>query len=142
MTAYVDSSVILRLVFGEPNPLVGWTDEQPVSSELLRVECLRVVDRARITEGLDDEVAASLRAEMLQATESIALIPVTRGVLERAAEPFPTLLRTLDAVHLATALAVRQEQPTLSMATHDRELAAAARAVGFPVLGVDQPPSS
>jgi hypothetical protein len=58
-------------------------------------------------------------------------------VLERAAEPFPTVLGSLDAVHLASALLIRPDIPDLAFATHDVELGTAARAMDFEVLGVD-----
>lgn len=136
MTRYVDSSVVLRILFDEPERLSVWADDQPVSSELLRVECLRVVDRARMSQGLDDETASRLRADAIDLVARIALVPLSSRLLERAAEPFPTQLRTLDAIHLATALVLRDDEPDLSFATHDRELGAAARAVGFEVLGL------
>jgi hypothetical protein len=61
---------------------------------------------------------------------------MTDSVLARAADPFPTDLGSLDAIHLATALELRHEFPTLTFATHDRQLAIAALAMGFEVLGV------
>jgi predicted nucleic acid-binding protein len=131
----VDSSVVLRVLFGESDPIAGWAEDEPVSSELLRVESLRVVDRARIRQNLSDQEAARLRSAALELTDSIALVPVTSDILERAAEPFPTTLRTLDAIHLATALALRAEYPGLTLATHHGELAVAATALGFPVEG-------
>lgn len=63
-----------------------------------------------------------------------------RRVLERAADPFPTTLGALDAIHLATALLVRHAFEDLSLATHDHEMAAAARAVGFRVYGAPAGP--
>jgi hypothetical protein len=45
------------------------------------------------------------------------------------------LLGSLDAIHLASAVLARSKSPDLVIATHDAELATAARAVGFEVLG-------
>jgi len=67
---------------------------------------------------------------------TLALIPIDARVLERAADPFPTTLGSLDAIHLASALLVRNRFEDLSLATHDDELAIAARAAGFRVHGV------
>jgi hypothetical protein len=64
------------------------------------------------------------------------LARIDRAVLRRAAEPFPTTLRTLGALHLSTALLARRDHPELALATHDVELGRAARAVGFRVLGL------
>lgn len=58
-------------------------------------------------------------------------------VLERAAQPMPTELETLDALHLATAVLWREASDSdLVMATHDIALGLAARAHGFPVVGM------
>ena len=135
MTTYVDTSVVLRLLFGEPEPLTTWMNDQPISSELLRVECLRVIDRARVSQALDDKTTSRLRAGALDLIAPIALVTLTNRLLERVAEPFPTSLRTLDAIHLATALALRDEYPDITVATHDGELADAGRAMGFQVAG-------
>jgi predicted nucleic acid-binding protein len=137
MNAYVDSSVLLRIVFGEPNGLAGWADiDQAVASELIRVECLQTLDRARIRDRLDDRTVAERRGSLLEAIDAIALVAIDRQVLERAAEPFPVSLTTLDALHLASALAVRDRFQSLTFATHDEHLGLAAAAMGFAVRGV------
>ena len=59
------------------------------------------------------------------------------SILRRAGEPYPVALKTLDAVHLATALMWRDRRaPDLVFATHDRQLGRAALALGFDVLGL------
>ena len=134
MTAYVDSSVLLRVVLAEPRMLREWSRiSRALSSELIRLECLRTIDRARIRHGLDDAAVAQQRAAVLGQLEGFEIVPIEAGVLERAEEPFPTLLGSPDAIHLATALLTRTQTPDLLFATHDSELATAARAVGFSV---------
>jgi len=60
-----------------------------------------------------------------------------RPILARASEPFPTPLGTLDALHLSTALVWQDRMyQALVMATHDRDLALAARSFGLDVRGV------
>ena len=137
MILYVDSSVLLRVVLGERGRLREWRrSERWISSELVRLECLRTIDRARLQIGLADEAVAERRASVLEYLRAFDLVRLGRGVLDRAAEPFPTALGTLDALHLASALAAREVVPELRFATHDRELGLAARSVGFHVLGV------
>lgn len=137
MNVYVDSSVLLRVILGEPGQLGSWRRiDAAVSSELIRVECLRTVDRARIEFGLADEAIARHRADVIEAIEGMNLVPLTAPVLERAAEPFPTMIGTLDALHLASALLARGQYGDLVFATHDRALGIAARAVGFTVEGI------
>lgn len=140
MSTYVDASVLLRIVLREPDPLPTWpTISNPVSSELLRVECLRTIDRGRIRLGLDDDVVARLRADTLEAIDAFTLISLDRSVLDRATEPFPTLLGTLGAIHLASAVLAREQLPDLTFTTHDLALGTAALAVGFAVAGVPLP---
>jgi predicted nucleic acid-binding protein len=137
LNAYIDSSVLLRVILGEPDRLPVWSRiDLAVSSDLIRLECLRTIDRARIQLQLPDDDVSRQRADVLEAIESINLIPLTSQILERAAEPFPTLLGSLDALHLASALLVRDQYDELLFATHDHALAVAARAMGLPVDGV------
>ncbi len=136
MIVYLDTSVLLRRVLGEAGGLRQWRSiEIALSSELIIVEALRTIDRARLRLGLDDTEVAARRSDVLDAVAALHLVPLGRRVLDRAAEPFPTLLGTLDAIHLATATFLREERPTLVFATHDLELGRAARAIGFRVLG-------
>jgi uncharacterized protein len=135
VTVYVDTSVLLRVVLAEPGRLRRWKAiTRPIASDLVRLECLRTIDRARVQLGLDDEEVALRRGAALEQIRTFALVALDPPVLDRAAEPFPTAVGTLDALHLASALLVRAELPDLRFATHDRELALAARAMGFEVL--------
>lgn len=141
MNVYLDSSVVLRVILDEPDRLATWSSiTRPVSSELVRLECLRTIDRARIRLGLDDTLVARHRADVLEIVASMTLVPVGPAVLARAAGPFPTLLGSLDAIHLASALLVREQWGELTLATHDVELGWAAVAVGMPVQGVSSAP--
>jgi len=80
--------------------------------------------------------AAARRETAAGWLEAVDLILLQRPILARAAEPFPMPLRTLDALHLATALVWRDRmREALTMATHDQDLALAARAFGLEVVG-------
>jgi len=137
MTAYVDASVLLRIVGGERGALRQWvTITRPLSSTLVRLECLRTIDRARVRARLADDQVAARRAATLEQLDAFELVDLDSAILERAAEPFPTPIGSLDAVHLATALLLRRELSDLVVATHDRELGLAARAMDFRVVGV------
>jgi predicted nucleic acid-binding protein len=136
--AYVDSSVVLRLVLGQPGALAEWRSVQEgITSALTEVECLRTLDRLRILEGISDQALAERRESVYQLLASLAVMEIGRTVLDRAAQPLPTALGTLDAIHLATAQIWRETtSTTLTMATHDASLATAARALGIPTVGV------
>ncbi|MBA2255284.1 MAG: hypothetical protein H0W07_09240 [Chloroflexi bacterium] len=91
------------------------------------VDSSRTIDRARLRLRLDDGDVAWRRSAVLEAIENFDLVPVSTAVLERAAEPFPTMIGSLDAIHLASARLARPELDQSSFATHDRQLALAAR---------------
>lgn len=137
MKAYVDSSVLLRIVLGEKGRLRQWSKvTAAISSELTRLECLRTLDRARIRLGLTDADVSRLRADTLSRLEAFDIVRLDSNVLERASQPLPTLVGSPDAIHLASALMLRGTVPEMVFATHDADLARAARACGFVVYGV------
>lgn len=136
MKVYVDTSVLLRVVLGERGALKQWRSiDMAISSELIRVEALRTFDRARLESDMSDDEVAERRGDLLEVLSGFHLARLDRAVLRRAAEPFPTSLRTLDALHLSTALLARREHSSMVLATHDLELGRAARAVGLRVVG-------
>ena len=137
MIAYLDSSVLLRVVLGQPNALEEWDEiERGVTSRLAEVECLRTLDRLRLIEPLADSEIAIRREAVYRVLDAINIVELTRSVLARASQPMPTALGSLDAIHLATALLWGERSGTrLEMATHDPALATAARASGLQVIG-------
>jgi predicted nucleic acid-binding protein len=137
MIAYVDSSVLLRLALGQPNALPQWRQiDRGVSSALILTESLRTLDRLRIRAGLTDTEIAGRRATILNLINSLELVEIDSSVLDRAAQPMPTELGTLDAIHLASALLWRDAMGIVPVvATHDAALGLAAQAHGLIVLG-------
>lgn len=137
MIAYVDSSVVLRVLLAQPGRLSEWGRwRRAYASELLGLEVRRTIDRLRIQGALE---AAEVGQALQLATaieDGLALVSLTRTILQRAALPMATPVGTLDALHLATALMVRErssDAPTFL--THDAQQALAARALGFQVAG-------
>jgi uncharacterized protein len=137
MIAYVDSSVLLRVALGQPNALAAWRDiERGVSSALVTTESLRTLDRIRVRVNLSDIEVARRRATILAIIGSLELVEIDNSVLDRAAQPMPTELGTLDAIHLASALLWRDAFGVdLALATHDKALAVAAQAHGIKTVG-------
>jgi predicted nucleic acid-binding protein len=138
MTAYDDTSVLLRIAFGQADALSEWKQiNRGVSSALVRVEGLRTLDRLHLRERLGDSELAERRSYVLELLDSLELVELDSLVLDRAAQPQPTEIGTLDAIHLATALLWRESTDIpLVVATHDLRLAIAARSYGFRVVGV------
>lgn len=137
MIAYIDSSVLLRVVLSQANAWPDWRKvDRAVTSTLTEVECLRTLDRRYRHGRLTEIELADRRMLTLQLLERMERVELTAIVLRKAADPFPTPLGTLDALHLATALLWTQSYETpLVFATHDLALATAARATGLLAVG-------
>lgn len=138
MIAYLDASVVLRLVLNERHRIKEWSRlTGAVASALTEVECLRTLDRLARSGALDAAEVAPRRESVYRLLEGVEVVELTRSVLRRASEPFATPLGTLDAIHLSTALLWRDARNAeLLMATHDTALGTAARSVGLRVIGV------
>ena len=134
MNCYLDSSALLRGLLRGGEVLEELARYSKVgSSELILIECARVVERYRLENLLSDEQLAEAREALRIAGEGLFLIEITAGVKRRAAESFPTVIGALDAIHLASAILWRQGEPEtdLVLLSHDRQLATCARALGL-----------
>lgn len=137
MIALIDTSVLLRKLFGEPGSLAEWPRiRQAYASRILLVELGRAIHRGRLAGDLDDGQVEQLQRESRSVLRSVEIVSLSERILDRAAGPAPTALGSLDAIHLATALELAATRaPGLVLAAHDRQLARAARASGLDVYG-------
>jgi len=122
---YVDTSAFLKTVWDEAESvaLSGFIGNRvTVSSKLLAVEARRSTLR----------VAETMLPRTDLVLADVRLIAVTDTVLESAGRLPDPVLRTLSAIHLATALLIREDVEAL--VTYDTRLAAAARANGLTVV--------
>jgi predicted nucleic acid-binding protein len=136
--AYADASVVLRMVLRADERLPEWSQiHELVSSKLIETECRRSLHRLRAQNRLDDTALVEALDLVRQFLADLDTAPINAAVLERAGDPFPTALGTLDAIHLATALLWEHDakRPLDAFLTHDVELGLAARASGLRVLG-------
>lgn len=138
MIAYIDSSVILRIVLNEQLQLAEWSSiVTGITASLAEVECLRTIDRLSVVRLQTPSQAAERRETVHRILESVEVIDLAPAVLRRAAQPSPVPLGTLDALHLACAESWRDANgKELAFATHDRQLSLAARATGFKAIGI------
>ncbi len=139
MNLYADSSGIVAWLLGEERAAdviaaLGAANVI-VCSHLTVVECDRALLRC-LAEGTLDDVGAAERSALLNAAAAEwRRLAITESVLERARLPFAGgPVRTLDAIHLATALEGRAAVPGLAVLSLDDRLRKAARALGFDVL--------
>lgn len=121
---YLDTSVVLAELLAEDRrPADALWDEALVSSRLLEYEVWTRLHARRAAQSHGDAARALV--------DRIALLELLAPVVSRALEPFPHAVRTLDALHLASADFLRQRQPAIRVATYDARLAAAAEAMGL-----------
>jgi uncharacterized protein len=123
--AYVDASALVKLILDEPDagPLRRWY----VEAEQIACSIIGLIETRRAVARQID------RQERVEAIfRSVTTLDVDDIVAKAAASLLPATLRTLDAIHLATALAIGADLD--AFVTYDDRLADAARAVGLPVI--------
>jgi predicted nucleic acid-binding protein len=138
VTVYLDTSVVLRKLLRQKNQIHGWGSwERMYASELMWLESMRVFDRLRIEQVMDDIELSRAVKQLNHIRSAIFEIPLQPAITERAAQSFSTIVRTLDALHLATALKLREtREKKLLFLTHDKQLGLAAEILGFKVEGL------
>lgn len=137
MRVYVDSSVVLRYILNQdaglsriqPSDLAG-------SSDLLVIECHRVLQRERLEGNLDDAQYAESVALLQKVVDRLYIIELGEAVKRRAAGPFPTVIGSLDAMHLASVLLWADSQPSdeFVVLSYDQQLCRCARTMGVSLL--------
>lgn len=125
---YFDSSALLKLLFEERESaqLEQWVAEQStipaVSSELVRIEVIRAARR------LDPRVLPAARRLVAQ----LDLVPMTSDLIESAGEVGDDLIRSLDAIHLASALSLGSA--LTAFVAYDARLSTAAQDADLPTV--------
>ena len=124
---YLDTSVVLAHLLAEDKvPPSGLWREPLVASRLIHYEVW-----ARIhARGLASSHGEAVRANLAR----IAVVEMQPFVLQRALEPFPAPVRTLDALHLASIEFLRTHGQTVSLAAYDDRMTTAARALKIPIF--------
>lgn len=136
MIAYLDSSVVLRYILkGESAIIHALACDTVVSSELLEIECKRVLHRCRMQGELDDRAFATAVARFDKVLAGVALMALSGEVKKRAAEAFPVVIKTFDALHIATALSLAGKRPDekILVFSHDEGMNRCASVLGFGV---------
>lgn len=133
---YIDSSIILAHLLREM-PSSSWANWKGdfVTSELTDLESRRTLDRIRLHEQLSDEEVSVRLNELDQMLNSMRVFELTAAILKRAKSSFPTVVRSLDAIHLATA----ELSNCTEFRTLDRQQAIGARAIGLMVDELAKP---
>lgn len=119
---YLDTSVAIAHLLAEDHqpPEALWS--QPlISSRLLEYELWTRVHARQLTASHSDLVRTLINR--------ISLLELVSPVLERATEPFPVAVRTLDALHLSSMWFLQRQVQTVKLASYDTRLVAAAAAL-------------
>ena len=138
MNVYLDTSVVLSHLLNQSNRLGSWGEwEACYTSVLTSVEFLRTVDRLRLNGSLSDRERVELQDQFRVVWGATHRVALSQILLDRASTAMPTVLGTLDAIHLVTALqVVESRRVPLVFLTHDDQLATGVRAMGLEVAGM------
>lgn len=142
MKLYVESSAVLAWLLEQASgELVAETlacAELIVASDLTLIECDRVLIRAVILGELHEADADDRHARLNAVATRWTLLGLDDEIIERARRPFPVEpVRTLDAIHLASALVGRKAVSELAVLSLDTRIRSAVRRLGFPLVPSD-----
>ena len=123
---YLDTSVALAHLFAEDRRPPAWLwEETLVASRLLEYELWTRVHARKLTRTHGDAVHGLVGR--------LALLELSPTVLARALESFPAPIRTLDALHLATALVFQETLGAVVLLSFDERIRLNATGLGLPV---------
>ena len=136
MVVYAESSAVLAWLLGEPGSdaaaaaLAG--ADNVVASSLTELECRRALARGAAAGRLTDMERRAALQLLQDAVRQWTVMAMDGPVLERAGRAFPIEpVRTLDAIHLAAALAFRDELGDVTLLSHDERIRANAVELGL-----------
>ena len=136
MNIYAESSAVLAWLLGEAAGRrvreVLRHAELVMASDVVLIECDRVLIRAVTLGEIDEAKAADRRAYLNAAASHWHLCRLSLDIVDRARHAFPAEpVRTLDAIHLASALAVRSTVPSTELLSLDDRIRRAGEQLGF-----------
>lgn len=136
MTIYAESSAVLSWLLDEDGAAavtrVLDAAEAIVASDLTMIECERVLHRAVALDELTEAEAADRRAYLVRAAAHWHMLRIGPEVVGRSRQPFPGgPIRTLDAIHLASALVARSAMAGLHVLSLDDRVRKAAGRLGI-----------
>ena len=139
MTLYAESSAVLAwLLEQDRGPVVKRilaASDLVVASDLTLIECDRALLRATTFGRISSEDQAERQKRLATTAAFWGLLPIGGSIVERVRQPFPDdAIRSLDAIHLASALIARPALGDLDILSLDHRIRATATRLGFHVL--------
>lgn len=144
MILYAESSAVLAWLLGEPRSALSERALRDaslvVTSTLTGAECSRAILRGAALGALSRAEAQAVLRRLAEWESGCDVLEIGDRVLARARAPFPhEPLRTLDAIHVASAALVQAEVGAVSVLSYDERVRANAAALGMPLLPVARP---
>ena len=141
MNLYVETSAVMAWLLGDER---GETARAQLAvadviftSDLTLIECDRMIRRAAITECVTASDALQIQAIIDTASFHWTILDIDPDIVHRSRRLFPREpIRALDAIHLATALAVRNLSPDVVVLSLDDRIRDNAAFLGFEVMPV------
>ncbi len=142
MTLYAESSAVLAWLLeqdhGEAVVAALAASAIVIASDLTLIECDRVIIRAVALEQLRESDAVQRQARLNAVSAHWTLLALDEEISERARRPLPAEpVRTLDAIHVASALIARKAIPDIAILSLDDCVREVGRRLGFPLLPGD-----
>jgi predicted nucleic acid-binding protein len=139
VTVYAESSAVLAWLLDQDRARaveeVLGTADGVTTSALTMVECERALLRLERSESGIARQAAEARSRLGAVVDAWGIQPITESILRRARQSFPDdAIRSLDAIHLATALVMRASIADLALVSLDGRIRANGVALGMLVL--------
>lgn len=139
MNLYAESSAVLAWLLGEsqgePIREILSTARLILASDLTLIECDRVLIRALMIGEVSEAQILDRRAHLNRAAAHWNILRLDAEIVERARRPFPgEPVRTLDAIHLASALVARSIIPGIRLLSLDQRIRASGNALGLELL--------
>lgn len=139
MSVYAESSAILAWLLDEDSAAevrrLLSAQDLVVASDLTLIECDRVLLRAAALGALSEAQAAERRGHLTAASSHWQILRLSPEIVDRARRSFPgEPIRTLDAIHLASALVARAALSGLKLLSLDERVRRTARALGLEIL--------
>jgi hypothetical protein len=125
--------VLRHVLEGDISLHQAFSAEVTACSELLWIESMRVTQRLRLDGALSDQALAQAVGRITECYRSFRVYLLDEQIKQRSAGPFPTVIGTLDALHLVCALRCAGHYPgeTLLVYSYDRHMNLCAQALGF-----------
>jgi hypothetical protein len=133
MNGYLDSSAIIRFLTQTPEFFREFSEPQVfATAEITEIECFRTFDKLRLMGELSDDELIVAKEDLKDLLASADIIQMDHEVLTAAKAPYSMVIRSLDAIHIATALEWQRElKEPVTIFSHDKRMNQLARYVGL-----------